>query len=416
MRDQEILGLMEAYSSIYTQQEELTEEVQIAAQYFYEMGLNEEGIDILIEELGVEEFAEFVYDIAEEYVLTEARSGGSKIEPVTASGKPFKSGKPTGKSLQRLRDKKAARTAGEEEASAAKPSGMKASLQRQSAVAAAAKKQPKKPGLLDRVAGAVNRGIERHNAAMGELKKMSAATAVTAGKVKKAAGEFKKGLTSEEVEQLEEGRWNNPRWNEYERQNKAADAEDRKRGLPQSYTDRRNQRRLALGPYRPGAPHSERKEAGRQNLKDQDKVPKKDGKDMFEHILEHLVAEGYADTNQAALAIMANMSEEWKESILDESRGAELRAKHGDNPSKKLETKAFGKAMSYDNRDRLPTGTGTEVRARYLGLSGRARSRARGETPASSAVSPDNESRTVRSRGGRARGIGAGENRDRPTG
>ena len=138
--------------------------------------------------------------------------------------------------------------------------------------------------------------------------------------------------------------------------------------------------------------------------------------DLFDCILEHLVAEGYADTNQAALAIMANMSEEWKQSILDESRGAELRAKHGDNPSKKLETKAFGKAMSYDNRDRLPTGTGTEVRARYLGLSGRARSRARGETPASSAVSPDNESRTVRSRGGRARGIGAGENRDRPTG
>ena len=40
--------------------------------------------------------------------------------------------------------------------------------------------------------------------------------------------------------------------------------------------------------------------------------------DVFDAILEHLVAEGYADTNQAALAIMANMSEEWKQSILDE--------------------------------------------------------------------------------------------------
>ena len=176
----------------------------------------------------------------------------------------------------------------------------------------------------------------------------------------------------------------------------------------------RSQRRLALGPYRPGAPHSERQEAGRQNLRDQDKVPKKGGKDMFEHILEHLVAEGYADTNQAALAIMANMSEEWKESILDESRGEELRAKHGDNPSKKLDAKAFKKALSYDNRDRLPTGTGTELRARYLGLSGRAGSRARGQTPASSAVSPDGQSRTVRSRGGRRTDIGAGENSDRP--
>jgi hypothetical protein len=70
MRDQEMVDLMEAYASIYAPQEELTEEVQIAAHYFYEMGLNEDGVDILIEELGVEEFAEFVYDIAEEYVLT----------------------------------------------------------------------------------------------------------------------------------------------------------------------------------------------------------------------------------------------------------------------------------------------------------------------------------------------------------
>ena len=41
--------------------------------------------------------------------------------------------------------------------------------------------------------------------------------------------------------------------------------------------------------------------------------------DVNEAILEHLVAEGYADTNQAALVIMANMSEEWKEEILEGS-------------------------------------------------------------------------------------------------
>jgi hypothetical protein len=40
--------------------------------------------------------------------------------------------------------------------------------------------------------------------------------------------------------------------------------------------------------------------------------------DLFDTILEHLVAEGYADTNEAALVIMANMSEEWRESILSE--------------------------------------------------------------------------------------------------
>lgn len=40
--------------------------------------------------------------------------------------------------------------------------------------------------------------------------------------------------------------------------------------------------------------------------------------DLFDTILDHLVAEGYADTNEAALAIMANMSEDWRVSIVDE--------------------------------------------------------------------------------------------------
>ena len=38
--------------------------------------------------------------------------------------------------------------------------------------------------------------------------------------------------------------------------------------------------------------------------------------DTFNYLLEYLVAEGYADTNKAAIAIMANMSEEWRTEIL----------------------------------------------------------------------------------------------------
>jgi hypothetical protein len=41
--------------------------------------------------------------------------------------------------------------------------------------------------------------------------------------------------------------------------------------------------------------------------------------DLLTQVLEYLVAEGYADTNENALAIMANMSEGWKEEILDEA-------------------------------------------------------------------------------------------------
>ena len=43
--------------------------------------------------------------------------------------------------------------------------------------------------------------------------------------------------------------------------------------------------------------------------------------DNFDIILEYLVAERYADTNENALVIMANMSEEWKQTILEYSSG-----------------------------------------------------------------------------------------------
>lgn len=56
------------------------------------------------------------------------------------------------------------------------------------------------------------------------------------------------------------------------------------------------------------------------------RMPKKDVKedvDLFDYILEYLIAEGYADTNENAIAIMASMSEDWKEEILDEANRGE---------------------------------------------------------------------------------------------
>jgi len=40
--------------------------------------------------------------------------------------------------------------------------------------------------------------------------------------------------------------------------------------------------------------------------------------DLYDIILSHLLDEGYADTNEAAIAIMANMSEDWREDIVEE--------------------------------------------------------------------------------------------------
>jgi hypothetical protein len=41
--------------------------------------------------------------------------------------------------------------------------------------------------------------------------------------------------------------------------------------------------------------------------------------DLFDVIKGHLLDEGYADTEESALAIMANMSEEWRQSIVEEN-------------------------------------------------------------------------------------------------
>ena len=101
--------------------------------------------------------------------------------------------------------------------------------------------------------------------------------------------------------------------------------DDRKRGRPETKSE--IDFRLAMSNFRPGASQEERAEGGRQVLKDRGKVPKKGGKDMFEHILEHLVSEGYADTNESALVIMANMSEEWRESIVEADSLAAFQAR-----------------------------------------------------------------------------------------
>ena len=73
--------------------------------------------------------------------------------------------------------------------------------------------------------------------------------------------------------------------------------------------------------------------------------------DLFDYILEHLVAEGYADTNKAALAIMANMSEEWRDSILDEAQKP--------LPTQKMQNRRYyvnmktGEAAGSDRNERI---------------------------------------------------------------
>jgi hypothetical protein len=60
-------------------------------------------------------------------------------------------------------------------------------------------------------------------------------------------------------------------------------------------------------------------ERNKKRFEERNKKKKKTQKeqtDLYDIILSHLLDEGYAETQEAAEAIMVNMSEEWRESIL----------------------------------------------------------------------------------------------------
>ena len=277
----EILNLQEAYNQVYAPQE-LTEEVEIAAQYFYEMGLNDEGVAIFIEELGCEEFGEFVYDLAEEYFLSEASETRLQMKG------PLKSKK--GVRAQSTTSGRVKKQGGVSmKSSSAVSSTIK--KDRPAKVAAAIEKakedQPRKRPVLDALARQIFKGMERHKAAMGAARE----TGKTVGKAAKGASSLAKGFASG-------------------------------MGL-----------------------------AGRIGKR----VMTGEEVDLFDYVLEHLIAEGYADTNESALVIMANMSEEWRQSIVE--RGIPNLSIFGGNSRRPAQTNSTPKEPTVAS----PGGAGGKV-------------------------------------------------------
>jgi hypothetical protein len=190
----------------------LYETVDIATEYFFNQGLNEEGLDIVIEELGLEKFTDFVFYVAEDYELTEARRSG-RIEPVTKSGKSIGSLKGGAKAsaIRAKQKEKAARDKSDD-----RPSGMTAALRSQSSVAkkvtsdkgkkavekaksSQGSNKPVRDTIARGVFGAVKAfqsGMERHKKAMGMAKETGKTVAKAAAVTHEAgrrAGESKVG-------------------------------------------------------------------------------------------------------------------------------------------------------------------------------------------------------------------------------
>lgn len=88
--------------------------------------------------------------------------------------------------------------------------------------------------------------------------------------------------------------------------------------------------------------------------------------DLFDLVKGHLLDEGYAETEEAALAIMANMGEEWRNSILEQSAIASRAAKvvddqrqgyHGDSDAINKLQNATSKSIGRLKRGQGPVVT-----------------------------------------------------------
>tara|TARA_R100001594_G_scaffold18860_2_gene36959 strand:- start:63 stop:2282 length:2220 start_codon:yes stop_codon:yes gene_type:complete len=209
--------------------------VEAAVEYFYEEGINEEGLDQIIEEVGLEEFVEFITESAvelnEERAARKARASAPSYEKVKAqvdaadaAKKKAKKGeysaayrkketdvtvyddKPAKKKAVSPVQKMAKRRADDDLAGAPlqkKPKVVKAVAKVKKTQPA---KKPSKQGLRDRITTAYKKGVERHKAArergrVPEKRAKEFGKGVVSG-VKtavKAAKDVKKAVVGEEV-------------------------------------------------------------------------------------------------------------------------------------------------------------------------------------------------------------------------
>lgn len=144
--DQEVVSLLENTDYINIA-------IDCATEYFYEEGLNAEGVNIVLEKLGLEEFAKFVFDITDERMLDEARAAKKARNP---------------KTVEQVKAEIAAREA---KKAAAKTKKASTQVKREVVVSSAKKQQPQgkqlPPG-QQRIVNAAKGAVERATSPEGK--------------------------------------------------------------------------------------------------------------------------------------------------------------------------------------------------------------------------------------------------------
>ena len=218
-------------------EEEVKECIENAVEYFYDEGINEEGLEQIIEEVGLDEFVEFVLDTDEYGELNEERKARKlnvktkrtvqkEVEKIKANKSDVVPRKTSPKdALQRAASTRAfstkkpklkkpeGRTVQKKEtpvtkATVSKPKSKPVKTKKvvvktikpivKKVKAQQPKKEVSKGGLRDRISSAVKAGVKRHKKAVQPARVFAKGAVRGAKDTVKFAGKVKKVLTGEE--------------------------------------------------------------------------------------------------------------------------------------------------------------------------------------------------------------------------
>jgi len=319
--------------------------VEVATEYFYSYGLNEDGIGILIEKVGLESFVEYVYDLSEDlHVLTEARRkySGPSYDDVMA-GINAKEAKAKAKKEANKNASKAASEKKEVERKEPESRGVESQAKAEQPKS----KKPERSGIARAISGAVDRAkrdtellktswntareVGRgHEANVARAAGTVAGAAHGAAKVAHRLGQeagksetgkkIKKVLFGEEVEawvnQLVEEGYD---LSEYTWDEMAEIYEDKYRPKTKAQLKRYVSALGKLHNIATGKPESNEEPNEKPKRKTQlGNIQIRE--DIYDVILSHLLDEGYAESVEQAEVIMVNMSEDWRESICEAAK------------------------------------------------------------------------------------------------
>ena len=175
-------------------EEFITERVDHATEYFFNEGINEDGLDLIVEEVGIDEFTAFVIDGPQELNEDEAAYQKARKKAFAGDARREREGKgehsPKGSSSPYAKQGLGAKTK-------KKPKIVNTGTNVVAATKKAKKAQPAKPaskeGLGSKIRSTVSKGFERHKAAVGKAKTQVKSIAKTASDTaKQHAGHRKK--------------------------------------------------------------------------------------------------------------------------------------------------------------------------------------------------------------------------------